>query len=159
MTSQQIKKTELQFIGQAANYLENPSFVIKVTNLIGTPIEKGLEALPEKAQSLVATATKKSLEKALNVAIWTINSNNTGSFENGQEKSGWTDWGARPSQPSPERREACLGSRPYRLSCQSPRGSCCVEFPRSLTTTDTILMTSSHLKSNREIPEILTASH
>ena len=93
MTSSQIKKSELEFIGEAANYLEKPSFVIKVTNITGKPIEKVIEALPEKAQNLVAIATKKSLEKALGIAIWSINSDNTGSFETGQQNSGWTDWG------------------------------------------------------------------
>ena len=93
MTTQQIKKSELQFIGEAANYLENPSFVIKVTNLIGTPIEKGIKALPEKAQSIVTSATTKSLETALEIAVKTISRSNSGSFENGQENSGWTDWG------------------------------------------------------------------
>jgi hypothetical protein len=93
MTTSQIKKSELEFIGDGANYLEKPSFVIKVTNILGKPIEIGIEALPEKAKELVASASKKSLEKALDIAIWTINSGNSGSFENGQENSGWTDWG------------------------------------------------------------------
>lgn len=51
----------------------------------------GMARLPAGAHDLIATATEKSLNKALDIAIKTINSNSSGSFENGQENSFWTD--------------------------------------------------------------------
>ncbi len=42
-------------------------------NLSGTPIEKGFEHLPAKWKGIVQKATEKSLEKALDFAIQTMN--------------------------------------------------------------------------------------
>jgi hypothetical protein len=42
-------------------------------NLLGTPIEKGFERLPPKLKGVVQKATEKSLEKALDFAIQTMN--------------------------------------------------------------------------------------
>ncbi len=54
--------------------LENPSLAARISNLLGTPIEKGFGYLPEKWKGLVKTATEKSLQKALGFAITTMNS-------------------------------------------------------------------------------------
>jgi hypothetical protein len=42
-------------------------------NLLGTPIEKGFERLSPKLKGVVQKATEKSLEKALDFAIQTMN--------------------------------------------------------------------------------------
>jgi len=42
-------------------------------NLLGTPIEKGFERLPPKLKGVVQKATEKSLKKALDFAIQTMN--------------------------------------------------------------------------------------
>ena len=47
-------------------YLKNPSLAARISNLLGTPIEKGFEFLPTKWKGIVQKATEKSLEKALN---------------------------------------------------------------------------------------------
>ncbi len=52
--------------------LENPSLAAKISNLLGTTIEKGIKYLPAKWNALVQRATKKSLEKALNFAVKTM---------------------------------------------------------------------------------------
>lgn len=91
--NEKMKQSEIQFIAKAASYLENPSFVIKLTNIIGMPIEKVIVALPAQAQQFVASATHKALEGSLAAAIMTISKDSSGSFENGQEKSGLTGWG------------------------------------------------------------------
>src|SRR5215471_1900601 len=56
----------------AKNLLENPGLAAKIANVIGTPIEKGFELLPEKWAEIVSGATKKSLEIALRVALVTL---------------------------------------------------------------------------------------
>jgi len=58
---------------QAAKYLlENPGIAAKITNYLGTPIEKGFELLPEDWKDKVGTITQKSLLKATDVAISTM---------------------------------------------------------------------------------------
>lgn len=91
MTTKQPSSLEIEFIKKAAVFLENPSFLIKLTNIIGKPVEKGIELLPPKAQDLVATATRKALDKALSLAIKTISTGEAGSFEIGQENSSTTN--------------------------------------------------------------------
>jgi hypothetical protein len=56
----------------AKNLLENPGLAAKITNVIGIPIEKGFELLPEKWAEVVSGATRKSLETALYVAMVTL---------------------------------------------------------------------------------------
>jgi hypothetical protein len=56
----------------AKNLLENPGLAAKITNVIGVPIEKGFELLPEKWAEVVNGATKKSLEATLRFALVTL---------------------------------------------------------------------------------------
>jgi hypothetical protein len=56
----------------AKNLLENPGLAAKIANVIGVPIEKGFELLPKKWAEVVKTATTKSLEAALHVALVTL---------------------------------------------------------------------------------------
>jgi len=56
----------------AKNLLENPGLAAKIMNVIGVPIEKGFELLPQKWADMVNAATKKSLETALHVALVTL---------------------------------------------------------------------------------------
>ena len=61
---------------QKAKYiLENPGIAAKITNFIGTPIEKGFEKLPENWQEKIGTIAQKSLLKAAETAILTIDGN------------------------------------------------------------------------------------
>jgi hypothetical protein len=56
----------------AKTLLENPSLAARISNIIGTPIEKGFGYLPVKWKDLVQTATEKSLQKALAFAVTTM---------------------------------------------------------------------------------------
>jgi hypothetical protein len=66
-------KDDLDDLRYAKTSLENPSLAARISNLLGTPIEKGLEHLPPKWKGIVQKATEKSLGKALNFAIQTMN--------------------------------------------------------------------------------------
>lgn len=61
-----------EFVKQAALYLERPSFLVRVTDLIGRPLEAALARLPHKARIKLATVSQSSLSKALNYATQTI---------------------------------------------------------------------------------------
>jgi hypothetical protein len=56
----------------AKTLLENPSLAARISNLLGTPIEKGFEHLPATWKDVVQRATEKSLAKALNFAVRTM---------------------------------------------------------------------------------------
>ncbi len=62
-------RKELQF---AKNLLENPGIAAKVTNLIGTPIEKGLGLLPDNWNENISGVTQAALLKASDAAIFTM---------------------------------------------------------------------------------------
>jgi hypothetical protein len=56
----------------AKSLLETPGLAAKITNLIGMPIEKGLDLLPDDWSKNIAKVTEKSLIKASDVAIFTM---------------------------------------------------------------------------------------
>jgi len=62
-------RKELQL---AKNLLENPGIAIKITNIIGMPIEKGIEKLPKNWSDKIGEVTKTALLKASEAAIFTI---------------------------------------------------------------------------------------
>jgi hypothetical protein len=64
--------SEIEDLRIAKNILENPSLAAKISDVVGTPIEKGFEMLPGKWNEVVNNATRKSIETALDVALWTM---------------------------------------------------------------------------------------
>jgi hypothetical protein len=52
--------------------LETPGLGARITNMIGMPVEKAFELLPEKWADVVTRATRKSLDTALGVALTTL---------------------------------------------------------------------------------------
>jgi hypothetical protein len=52
--------------------LESPRLAAKISNVVGAPIEKGLDMLPKDWGTVVNDATRKAIETALKVALWTI---------------------------------------------------------------------------------------
>jgi len=65
----ELDKKQLQV---AKNLLENPGLAARITNLIGEPIEKGLELLPDKWNQNISKITQTALMKAANAAIFTM---------------------------------------------------------------------------------------
>ena len=62
-------RNELQL---AKNLLENPGLAAKATNLLGAPIEKGFELLPDSWSKNVGEVTRTALLKAADAAIFTL---------------------------------------------------------------------------------------
>ncbi|MEA3418628.1 MAG: EcsC family protein [Campylobacterota bacterium] len=69
MTFQQ---TDLNDLKKAKMLLENPGIAAKITNLLGTPIEKGFELLPDNWNAKVGEVTQTALSKATDAAVFTI---------------------------------------------------------------------------------------
>lgn len=56
----------------AHRILERTSFTTRLVDLLGAPIEKGLDMLPKKAHGVIMGATEKALRTALEVALMTL---------------------------------------------------------------------------------------
>jgi hypothetical protein len=68
----EISASDRQFLAEAADYLENPRFLLRVANLVGKPAEALLARLPRSFQGTVADASQSALETALEWALRTI---------------------------------------------------------------------------------------
>jgi EcsC family protein len=72
-----ISKEELADLKKSFHLLENPGIAAKLTNALGKPIEKSLDFLPQKWSTVVRTATKTAIEKALDFAILSMGGEST----------------------------------------------------------------------------------
>ena len=68
----ELKKSDLNDLKKAKKILENPGIAAKITNLIGTPIEKGFELLPDNWNIKIGEVTQTALTKAVHAAIFTM---------------------------------------------------------------------------------------
>ena len=67
-----ITEAELADLKMAKQLLESPGLAAKISSFVGTPIEKGFALLPERWSAVINEATRKAIETALNVALWTM---------------------------------------------------------------------------------------
>jgi hypothetical protein len=62
---------------RAKRLLEVPSLAIRLSNLLGSPIEATVRKLPERWQARIVGVTRRSLQQALRVALLTMNPDST----------------------------------------------------------------------------------
>jgi hypothetical protein len=65
---------EIEDLKYAKKLLEHPGLAARMTDSLASPIEKGFAMLPHKWAEIVHAATRKSIEKALKVAVKTMKS-------------------------------------------------------------------------------------
>lgn len=70
-----ISPEDLEELKTAKDILENPGITAKLTNLLGTPIEKGFDLLPNNWRENVSVATREALMFALKGALMTMGEN------------------------------------------------------------------------------------
>jgi hypothetical protein len=63
---------DLEDLRQARTLLENPGLAAKITDLLGTPIEKGFSMLPDGWQLKINAMARTALSKALHAAVLTM---------------------------------------------------------------------------------------
>ncbi len=63
---------DLAALRDARRVLENPGLAIALANAVGRPVEWALERLPERAAKIVSTSTRAALDRALGVALSTL---------------------------------------------------------------------------------------
>jgi hypothetical protein len=67
-----LTKEDFEDLAYAKKLLENPGLATKIVNVVGKPIEKSLEILPDNWAAVVHDASRKALEKALDYAVRTL---------------------------------------------------------------------------------------
>ena len=67
-----LQEQDLDDLKKAKALLENPSLAAKITNFLGTPIEKGFSLLPDKWNLKVGELTRTALSKAVQAALLTM---------------------------------------------------------------------------------------
>jgi predicted outer membrane lipoprotein len=67
-----LSSLETSDLRAAKSILENPGLAAKVSNFVGTPIENALKKLPESWSATVNDVARKSIEKALDIALLTM---------------------------------------------------------------------------------------
>ena len=77
-----LSQSEISELREAKELLENPGIAAKVSNFVGTPIEKVLKKLPESLTTAVNDTSRKSIEKALDIALLTMDRDERGSSSN-----------------------------------------------------------------------------
>ena len=77
-----LSPSETSELRGAKDLLENPGLAAKVSNYVGTPIEMLLKKLPESLTATVNDVARKSIEKALDIALLTMDKNDQGSSSN-----------------------------------------------------------------------------
>ena len=78
MADKAMSSEDLADLGYAKSLLENPNLAARIANVVGLPIEKFIERLPEGAREIIRTATTKSLEAALAFATSTMDDRRQG---------------------------------------------------------------------------------
>lgn len=77
-----LSAAEISDLKKAKNLLETPGLAARISDLVGSPIESGLKKLPESLGAVVNDVARKSIEKALDVALLTIDRDDRGASSN-----------------------------------------------------------------------------
>jgi len=67
-----IQGKDRQDLRRAVELLENPSFISRIINVIGQPVEKVMDSLPAKASEKIQSAVQATLNKLLVFAVRTM---------------------------------------------------------------------------------------
>ena len=67
-----LSSSDIEELKTAKAYLEHPGLAAKISMVVGAPIEKSVALLPQKWRLLVNEAARRSIEKAFDVALWTL---------------------------------------------------------------------------------------
>lgn len=67
-----LSSIDIDELRQAKILLENPGLVARISDVLGTPLEKGFGMLPRKWGEVVNEAARKAIAKAMDVALKTL---------------------------------------------------------------------------------------
>src|SRR6056297_1046813 len=87
-------RAELEALRRAYDLLEHPGLAARISDLVGTPIERGFQLLPERWGQVVNEASRKAIESSLSVALGTMDAGYAGAASNFWHKAAATASGA-----------------------------------------------------------------
>lgn len=67
-----ISSSDIEALREARRLLEHPGLAARLSNLVGSPIEKSLAALPSAVSNAITDVTRRAIEKGLDVALRTM---------------------------------------------------------------------------------------
>ncbi len=76
----QLTQEDLNALAHAKRLLEEPKLVARLSDVVGQPIERAVELLPQKWQARVGEITQQSLMTALDWAVKTMDSDSAESY-------------------------------------------------------------------------------
>lgn len=88
MDDTHLAPADLDALRQARALLENPGLAARITNLIGTPVEKFLDRLPAGWNAQIGQVTRLALSKAADAALFTLGDKPAGRSSNWWHKLG-----------------------------------------------------------------------
>ena len=72
MADPELTTEHMEQLRAAKRALESVGVAMQIANLIGTPVEKAIEWLPQNWREGISGISRDALEKAADVAIWTM---------------------------------------------------------------------------------------
>lgn len=84
-----MNEEDLKNLQKAVKLLENQSLGLKIAEVIGTPIEKAIALLPNKAKDVISSATEKAIHQALKLSLKTMDYYDSNSNEKAPVSSDW----------------------------------------------------------------------
>lgn len=87
-------RSDLEALRNARDLLENPGLAARISDMVGTPIERGFELLPARWNSVVNLAARKAIDASLDVALGSMTAGYRGPASNRLHKAAATVSGA-----------------------------------------------------------------
>jgi len=87
-------RAELEELRRARDLLEQPGLAARISDLVGRPIERGFELLPERWGRAVNEASRRAIESSLSVALGTMDTGYAGAASSFWHKAAATASGA-----------------------------------------------------------------
>lgn len=85
---------DIEQLRLARGLLENPGLAARISDLVGTPIERGFELLPDRWRQVVNAAARKAIDASLDVALGSMDADRRGAASNRWHKAAATAAGA-----------------------------------------------------------------
>ncbi len=88
MVTTGLSTPHLEALATARELLESPGLIARVSSTLATPIDAGMDMLPEAARRRILTVAEASLRTALKTALWSLNGDRISTPSNRAHKAG-----------------------------------------------------------------------
>ncbi len=92
--SKALSAEHAEALAQARDLLENPGLIARFSSTLATPIDRGMDRLPQAARARILAIANTSLQTALKTALWTLDNEGGVPASNLRHKAGGAFSGA-----------------------------------------------------------------